>query len=147
VPVLVHNPQADFKDSLGMDISYGRTKLHGTSGWSSFANAAIKIGNDVWEIHGEDPPMINSMKLHLDLDDANGFAFPMSLGSFSLTVQQCGPHSCCHIIHLGKEFVDVEVESHWAKEFTGVVGLLGSYTYKTNLARDGTTVIEDPNEF
>jgi hypothetical protein len=150
--MLVHNPT--FKDGLGMDI-YGRTKLHGT--WSAFASAAVKIGDDVLEVHGADPPIINGITFHLDVEDGNEFAFPMSLGDFSMTVQQRGPHSRRHIIHLGdgerifinnfKEFVDVEIESPRPQEFTGSVGLLGSYTTGTNLARDGRTVIEDPDAF
>jgi hypothetical protein len=74
-----------------------------------------------------------------------------------LTVQRRGPHSRRFIIHLGdgerifinnfKEFVDVEIESPRAAEFAGSTGLLGSWNKGTKLARDGTTVLPDADQF
>jgi hypothetical protein len=150
--VMVDNP--DFKNGLGMYI-HARTTLHGT--WSAISSAVIKIGSDILEVHGEDLPMINDIEFPLDVEDGDEFAFPVFMGGYSLTVQQRGPHSRRFIIHLGegerifinnfKEFVDVEIESPRAEEFTGSVGLLGSYTTGSKLSRDGKTIIEDPDAF
>mmetsp|Transcript_58514 Transcript_58514/g.143148 ORF Transcript_58514/g.143148 Transcript_58514/m.143148 type:complete len:460 (-) Transcript_58514:999-2378(-) len=151
--MLIDNPS--FMEGLGMTV-HGRTKLHGT--WSAFASAAIKIGDDVLEVHGSNPAIINS-KQHLIEDIKYGaeHAYTTSVGGYSLTVQHLGPHSRHHIIHFGngekifinnfKEFVDFEVESPRSTEFAGSVGLLGSYNTGTKLARDGKTVIEDADEF
>jgi hypothetical protein len=79
------------------------------------------------------------------------------MAGFSLTVQLTGPNSRRHIIHFGngerifinnfKEFIDIEVESPRSNEFAGAVGLLGSYNTGKKMARDGMTIIEDPDMF
>ena len=150
--LLINNPS--FMDGVGMTV-HGRTKLHGS--WSAFEAAAIKIGDDVLEVHGESPPILNGIEYPVQEIERSEYNFPMKFGGYSLTAQYLGPHSRRHIIHFGngekifinnfKEFVDFEVESPHSSEFAGSVGLLGSYNTGTKLARDGTTVIDDADEF
>ena len=150
--VLINNPS--FMDGVGMTV-HGRTKLHGT--WSAFEGAAIKIGDDILEVHGESHPIVNGIEYPVHEIEGSEYNFPMKIGGYSLTAQYLGPHSRRHIIHFGngekilinnfKKFVDFEVESPRSTEFAGSLGLLGSYNTGTKLARDGTTVIDDADEF
>jgi len=131
---------------------YGRTKLHGT--WSSFSGVAIKMGDDVLEVHGSNFPLINGIAYPVPPQEyGSEFLFPTAMAGFSITVQQLGPNSRRHIIHMGngervfinnfKELVDFEVEGPRPEEFMGSSGLLGSYAFGGMLARDGKTVIKD----
>jgi hypothetical protein len=149
--LLVDNPS--FKGGVGMHI-HGRTKLHGM--WSAFSSVAIKMGEDVLEVHGSDAPLINGVQIPIaKLEYGSEFLFPLTLGGFSITVQNTGPTSRRHIVHMGngerifinnfKEFVDLEVESPREIDFLGAAGLMGNFKTGTNLARDGKTVIEDPD--
>jgi von Willebrand factor type D domain len=155
--VLIDNPF--FDHGLGMYV-HARTKFHDNENWSAFAGLAVKIGDDVLEVHGEDPPMINGREVMLDVENGKEFAFPMSIGGYSLTVQQLGPHSRHHIIHLGhgqkiviknfKEFVDFEVEEPQSHQFAGAIGLLGSFSHGNNAPRGdrmGKANIEDADAF
>ena len=116
------------------------------------------MGDDVIEVHGSENPLFNGVPFPIQTkSDGSEVAFPISMAGYSVTVQLTGPNSRRHIIHLGKgerifinnfkEFIDIEVESPRSKEFAGSVGLLGSYNTGKKLARDGVTVIEDPDEF
>lgn len=151
--VFVDNPS--FNDGTGMHI-HGRTKLHGS--WSAISSAAIKIGDDILEIHGGDQPLINGLEVSIPkMKDGSEYAFLVSIGGYSLTVQCLGPHSRHFVIHLGngerifinnfKEFVDVEIESPRAAEFAGSNGLMGSWNKGTKLGRDGETIIDDADAF
>mmetsp|Transcript_22483 Transcript_22483/g.53068 ORF Transcript_22483/g.53068 Transcript_22483/m.53068 type:complete len:227 (+) Transcript_22483:1271-1951(+) len=141
-------------DGLGMTV-HGRTKLHGS--WSAFSGAVIKIGDDVLEVHGESPPILNGIEYPVQEVEGSEFNFPVKIGGYSLTAQYLGPHSRRHIIHFGngekilinnfKDYVDFEVDSPHQQEFAGSVGLLGSYNTGTKLARDGKTVIDDADAF
>lgn len=149
--VFVDNP--DFMHGTGMHI-HGRTKLHGT--WSAISSGAIKIGDDVLEIHGEDQPLINGNVFLLNVEDGTESPLP-DLGGYSLTVQQRGPHSRRFIVHLGngerifinnfKEYVDIYVESPRSAEFAGSNGLMGSWNQGSMLGRDGETIFEDADAF
>jgi hypothetical protein len=150
---LADNP--DFKNGTGMHI-HGRTKLHGT--WSAFTSVAVKMGDDIIEVHGSDALLINGVAVPTALVDyGSEYLFPFTVTGFSVTVQNKGPNSRRHIIHLGngerlyinnfKEYVDFEAESPRQTDFMGTSGLLGNYNSGSRLGRDGKTVFEDPDAF
>ena len=135
---------------------HGRTKLYDT--WSAFSSVALRMGDDTFEIHGMDPPLINGVPIPLAaIEYGSEFLFPITIAGFSVTVQNKGPNSRRHIIHLGdgeriymnnfKHFVDLEVEGPRESDFMGSSGLLGNFNARANLARDGKTVIEDTDSF
>mmetsp|Transcript_47909 Transcript_47909/g.116541 ORF Transcript_47909/g.116541 Transcript_47909/m.116541 type:complete len:224 (+) Transcript_47909:268-939(+) len=133
-----------------------RTTNYGS--WSSTTSAAVKIGEDVLEVHGEDLALINGVEYPVPSIVGSEFNFPMTIGDYSLTVQILGPHTRRHIIHMGdgekiminnfKEFVDVEFFGEKAEDYDGAVGMLGAYSEGGSmLARDGKTVFEDADAF
>jgi hypothetical protein len=140
--VLVHNP--DFANGLGLHI-HGRTKIH--HAWSSFESAAVKIGDDVLEVHGQTEQWINGKE----------FEFPASIGGYSVTLQRPAPHVRRFIVHLGdgerlfiksfKEFLYIELEGTRTSDFAGTDGIFGSYESGHMVARDRETIISDPNAF
>jgi len=147
--VLVDNPT--FKTDVGMHI-HGRTKLHGS--WSAFSSVAVKMGEDVLEVHGSAAPFINGVELQVaPMEYGAEFLLPIKLSGFDVSVQNTGPNSRKYIIHLGngerifinnfKEFVDLDIENVQSSEFMGSSGLLGNFNAGTKLGRDGKTVIED----
>jgi len=147
--VLVDNPT--FKTDVGMHI-HGRTKLHGS--WSAFSSVAVKMGEDVLEVHGSAAPFINGVELPVaPMEYGAEFLLPIKLAGFDVSVQNTGPNSRKYIIHLGngerifinnfKEFVDLDIENVQSSEFMGSSGLLGNFNAGTKLGRDGKTVIED----
>jgi hypothetical protein len=147
---MVENP--GYKNGKGLYV-HTRTELFGS--WSAIVGAAVRIGDDILEVHGEDMALINGIEYPVPVDRyGTEFNYPMTIGGYSLTVQLFGPHSRRHIIHMGdgekiiltsfKQFVDVAFVGEKAEDFDGAVGLLGAYSQGgAMLARDGKTVIED----
>ena len=150
--VLVDN--AGYKDGKGLFI-HGRTALFGS--WSSLVSAAVKIGDDVIEVHGEDLALINGVEYTVPAVEGE-HAFPMTIGGYSLTVQILGPHSRRHIIHMGegekifidnfKEYVNVFLEKPRSNDFELATGMWGTFgKHGAMMARDGVTIIEDGDAF
>jgi hypothetical protein len=141
--VLVRN--REFADGLGMDI-HGRTKIH--RDWSAFESAAVRIGNDIFEVNGKTYHWVNGV--------ANA-ELPAVIGGYEVTLQSPAPHIRRFVIDLGKgekihvktfnDFVWVDVEGSRKEDFIGSYGLLGAYESGHEVARDGKTIITDPNVF
>jgi hypothetical protein len=139
--VLVRNH--GFADGLGMDIHI-RTKIH--NDWSAVESAAIKIGDEVFEISGRAGHWLNGVA------DPE---LPAFLGRFEVSVGQPGPNTRRFVVHLGngqkvrittfKEFVSVAFDD--LKDFEGSDGLLGAYETGYKVGRDGNTIINDWNTF
>jgi hypothetical protein len=140
--VLVQNP--NFGNGLGMHI-HGRTKIH--SDWSAFESAAIMIGDDILEIHGQNEQWINGVDIE----------FPAYIGGYSVTMQQPAKHIRRFIVHLGdgerifiktfKEFLYVEMEGSRTRDFAGTIGMLGSFESGHKVGRDHQTIMTDPTAF
>jgi hypothetical protein len=141
--VLVRN--RDFAGGLGMDI-HGRTKIH--RDWSAFESAAVRIGNDIFEVQG---------KMHHWVNGVANAELPVVIGGYEVTLESPAPHIRRFTIHLGKgekihvktfnDFVWVDVEDSRKEDFIGSYGLLGAYESGHEVARDGKTIITDPTVF
>jgi hypothetical protein len=150
--VLVDN--AGYKDGKGLFI-HGRTQLFGS--WSSLVSAAVMIGDDIMEVHGEDLALINGVECTIPAVEGEHL-FPMTIGGYSLTVQILGPHSRAHIIHMGdgekilinnfKGYVNVFLQHPKADDFALSTGMWGTFgPHGAMVARDGRTLIEDADTF
>jgi hypothetical protein len=151
--VTVQNP--GYKNGKGMHI-HARTTNFGS--WSATTSAAVKIGDDVLEVHGEDLALINGVEYPVPVIEGSEFNFPMTIGDYSLTVQILGPHTRRHIIHMGdgekifinnfKEFVDIEFLGVKAEDYDGAVGMLGAFSEGgAMVGRDGKTIFVDADAF
>jgi hypothetical protein len=139
--VLVSNP--DFADGLGMHI-HGRTKIH--HDWSAFESAAIKIGDDIFEVKG---------KTHWWNGEENA-ELPVFIGGYMVDRPTVSAHAARYVVHLGDgeriylksydEFLWVGVEGPKSKDFANTVGLLGTYG-GVKLARNGLDEMTDTNAF
>jgi hypothetical protein len=104
--VLVRNH--DFANGLGIDIHI-RTKIH--NDWSAVESAAIKIGDEVFEISGRAGHWLNGVA------DSE---LPALLGGFEVSLGKPGPNTRRFVVHLGdgqkirittfKEFLSVAIE-------------------------------------
>jgi hypothetical protein len=139
--VLVRNH--GFADGLGMDIHI-RTKIH--NDWSAVESAAIKIGDEVFEISGREGHWLNGVADPV---------LPAFLGRFEVSVGKPGPNTRRFVVHLGngqkvritsfKEFLSVAFDD--LKDFEGSDGLLGAFGSGYKVGRDGNTIINDWNTF
>jgi len=126
-----------------------RTKI--VRNWSYIDTAAIRIGNDILEVQGGDA----DVRKHWVNGEYQGEL--SAIGGFPVSYTK--PHSKGHsyTIDLGddhkievrtyKEFVRVDFQHPTMYLYGNTVGLLGHYGSGLMLARDGTTVIEDPIQF
>jgi hypothetical protein len=140
--VLVQNP--GFANGLGMHI-HGRTKIH--HDWSAFESAAIMIGDDILEVHGQNEQWINGADIE----------YPAFIGGYSVTMQQPAKHVRRFIVHLGdgervfiktfKDILYIEVEGSRTRDFAGADGMLGSFETGHMMGRDRQSMITDPNAF
>ncbi|CAB9504548.1 expressed unknown protein [Seminavis robusta] len=149
--VFSHAP--NFGNGIGLDI-HARTKIR--YAYSYILSASIRIGNEILEIAGWGDYILNGVGA-ADLTEATLEGYPIA--SIQLNKKQ---HS--FLIDLGgnvtlsintnKDIVSIKLnpgEGYRSPEmhewFGNSSGLMGSISSGKKLARDGVTVIEDPNEF
>jgi len=140
-----------FANGVGLDVQI-RTKI--VRFWSYIHTVAIRIGDDILEIHGspEDREIHYWFNFQYQADTTN-------IGGFPLTISSNGSHKRFFEIDLSskvpgqkivlssfKEFVSVDFKGSTAESFGNTVGMLGDYKSGKTLARDGVTVINDFNE-
>ena len=122
------------------------------------SSVAVKIGDDVLEVHGESSAMINGIEFPVQEVAGTEYPFPMKIGGYDLSVQIFGPHSRRFIIHMGdgekiqvsnfKYIVNVELKNPRSADFEGSVGIWGSYSqHGAMLARDGKTHLDGEDAF
>ena len=141
---LISNP--DFVDGLGLLVQI-RTKIRYT--YSYVEAAAIQIGDDVLEVASYGTYAWNGIS-NADLATA-------TLGGFPVTYQHQGENGHLFTIQVGtkeailvkvyKDMVGVKFEHPTVKNFEKSVGVLGSFLSGEKLARDGTSIMTDANEY
>lgn len=141
--VLMNAPS--FHDGLGLQVQI-RTKIR--HGYSYIESAAIKIGGDVLVVSSFGEYAFNSV------DSA---VLPAAMGGLPLSyVQQDERNSLFRVatkdtealvIKTFKDMVSVNLNGTHAEDFGDSVGILGSFASGVKLARDGSTVLQDPNAF
>jgi hypothetical protein len=141
--VLLHS--SDFGAGLGLDVHI-RTKLR--RDMSYISAAVLRMGTDVLEVESQGVYYLNGVAGAELPDEFSGFAF--------LHTQ---PTNKQHVfeVYMGgrervklktyKDFVSVLIEQGQSKNFGDCVGLMGDFGNGRMLARDGNTVLDDPNAF
>ena len=150
--ILIRND--DFADGVGMHI-HGRTKIH--HAWSAFESAAVQIGNDILEVQGKGKDDKSEDKANHLINGKANAKLPAFIGGYTVTMGSPAPHIRHYVVHLGdgemihiktfNEFVWIEVKGPRNEDFIGSHGLLGSFENGHMVARDGKTIVTDPNEF
>lgn len=140
--VLVDHPT--FKNGLGVTIHARTTRRYN---YSFISSAVIKIGEDILEVFGFGGYIYNGV---------SAADTPVSLGDFSLTHTTIEDKNI-HIFEIAlggeekvvlrtyKDIVGVKILN--GKSFSNSVGLMGEFGTGKMLARDGQTILDDPNEF
>jgi len=136
-----------FFDGKGLRVAI-RTKI--VRNWSFIDTAALQIGNDILEVQGGADVQnywVNG-KYQADLEQ---------FSDFSVTYKKPHSHGHLYTIALGsgdtievrtyRDFVRVDFKNPTMKLYGKTVGLLGDFFTGKKLARDGTTVLEDPIQF
>jgi hypothetical protein len=157
--VFLENP--DFHHGLGMDI-HMRTKLR--RNWSFVERLAVRIGSDILEVQGgvdESLYWING-KQGPALPETIGIGVPpvelaATLGGFPMNYKRANAkqrvfkvfldHDQIIEVRTYKDFVTVDIHNGSEEDFVNSRGLSGNYLTGHKLARDFTTVIEDPIQF
>jgi len=155
--VWLKNPK--FRNGLGMDI-HMRTARMGM--WSYVSNAAIRIGEDIFEIVGgeveknfwingvaKETAEISNTELQMELAS--------TISGFPIYFKETSSKQREFVIDLGeselivfktwKSFVSVQVQKAKHNDFKNSVGLVGSFPQGTKLARDNISVVGEADAF
>lgn len=111
-------------------------------------SAAIRIGNDILEVASWGQYMLNGI---------SNAELPNAVGSFQVEHSKLNEKQHLFKIQLnGGESVEVKTFKDWVsvmvggvtkKNFQTSTGLMGEFETGRMLARDNSTIVEDPNEF
>ena len=141
--VYIQAPTVDLEIHMRTTIRYD---------YSFISSAAIRIGNETLQVNGFGDYMVSGV-LEADLSHATLGGYSISnvmsnkkMHKFEIALGGPGDNDKI-LIKTCKDWVSVAVHSHSKKLFGDSVGLLGSFITGKRLARDGSTVLEDPNEF
>lgn len=154
--VLIDNP--GFANGLGMTVHI-RTKIN--TWWSFIETAVIRIGNDTLEVIGGDHNHGNRYWINGergDQDLAETHTFKGKMAGFDLHFRQITKKQRRFYMdfdHKGdavsietfKDLVRVNIKATSSEQFKESVGIMGPYPQGTKVARDGTTVLSDPDVF
>jgi len=147
---LVMLSNENFENSFGMEIHIRTKKMHM---WSYISVLAIRIGNSILEVIGENGgSYIMNGIVHQGKDDDlmmfSGYpiiyskknkkqqTFKLNLGNLEAIV-----------IKTWNSFVSVHFENPKSEHFEDSTGLMGSFPDGVLLARDNLTIIDDANRF
>jgi hypothetical protein len=147
--VLIHSES--FESGKGLDIHI-RTKIR--RDFSYISSAVLRIGEDILEVASKGVYFLNGVA---SADLPSEFSGLSEFAGFAFSHTQPIEHQHVFDVHLFgqqhiilktyKDFVAVTIEQGNKERFGDSVGLMGSHYNGNMLARDGRTVIEDPNSF
>jgi len=155
---LVLAKDAEFADGLGLDVQI-RTKL--VRYWSYIKNAAIRIGEDILEVQGSSDEIDQEASNYWINFEHQGKAatiggFPLTLFDdkvplhpkrrFEIDLSSKYPGQKV-VISTFKEFVKVDFINASSEAYGNAVGMLGDFKTGKTFGRDGSTVMDDFNEF
>jgi len=161
--VLLENPY--FNGGLGMDIHVRSKKMFQ---WSYISSAALRIGDDIFEVRGnKDDVNGNSFWINGFASDSADIGeaakqekqlllqhtlsgYPISYAwvtkkqrEFTIDLHR----SQKIIFKIWNKFVRVDLVGAKASDFGRSLGLMGTYGKGIMVARDRTTILNDPEEF
>jgi len=154
--MLLSNPK--FNDNLGMDI-YIRSKK--TKQWSFISTAVIRIGVETFEVSGRkdgDAYWVNGIEGDVEGDDIL-WDERTNIAGYPIKYQRVHSIQREYVINLGesnekiifktwKDFVRVDVVNPRDEDFTGSMGLIGSYPDGTIVGRfNPLSSMKDRNAF
>jgi cysteine-rich repeat protein len=137
-----------FQSGLGLDIHIRTQMSPRHSDMSYISSAAIRIGTDILEVESQGVYYLNG---------EYGADLPNKFSGFAFSHTQ--PTDKQHVFELylgGREriklktyddFVSVLIEQGQIEHFGDSVGLMGDFGKGRMLARDGKTVLNNPNDF
>jgi hypothetical protein len=148
--VLLQNP--GFENGLGMDIHIRTEQL---KQFSYVSSAVVRIGSDTLEVMGGNEECSNWInRQDIDILDEGIVGF---LSGYPIVYEKLNSKQYEYTVKIGKDraivlttfkkFVRVRIEGGTKENFVGSLGLMGSYGAGKMVARDGSTILEDPNAF
>lgn len=134
-----------FQDNLGLKVVIRTTARFE---YSFISQTVLKIGTDTLEVASYGDYSVNGV---------TSAAMPNMLSGFPIAHTKVNKKKHVFRVDLGpgedvtistfKDLVSVSFDSASSADFHGSVGLMGEFGTGKKLARDGKTIIEDPNEF
>jgi hypothetical protein len=159
--VMIRNPK--FDNSHGLDLHVRTEQLKPDGQYSYVSDVALRIGDDILEVKNDGSFYFNG-SAEAVLPPTMGGGFPLAKKETNDKCFKIGENSHCSSVLI----FSVEIGSHEEKieikamknmlhidisgrsdNFEGSAGLMGTYGRKGHgrIARDGTTVLHDANEF
>jgi hypothetical protein len=141
--VLLHS--SEFGSGLGLDVHI-RTKLRRDMAYIS--GATVRIGKDILEVDSQGVYYFNRKVGAALPDEFSGFAFSHTQPTDKQHVFEVDLGGGEKInVKTYKDFVSILIEEGQLKNFGDSVGLMGDFGQGRMIARDGTTVLDDANDF
>lgn len=150
--VLLQNPT--FQNNLGMAIHIRTTR---TRMWSYVSSAAVKIGDETFEVKGGKDSNDYWINYHKGDDKIETSMLSKSIAGYPINFKQVSEKSREFQIDLGmgsaivigtwNAFVSVKIRGGRSEDFEDSLGLMGTYGKGLKMARDGATTIDDNNAF
>jgi len=151
--VLVHVER--FGKGIGMDIHIRSKKM---KMWSFVASVAVCIDKDIFEVIGGKEPKVFTNGIEGKMKNTKDeISLTTTIAGFPVHRINKSKKGEKFAINLGNNeklvistwhfFVSVSFENARSETFGDSVGLLGSFSGGMKLARDGTTIITDLNEY
>jgi hypothetical protein len=136
---------SSFGSGLGLDVHI-RTQVR--RGMSFISSAVLRIGTDVLEVASQGAYYLNGVA---------GADLPAEFSGFQFSHTQPADQQHVFDVYLGgrerikiktfKDFVSVLIEQGQHENFGDSVGLMGDFEMGQMIARDGETVLDDPNAY
>jgi hypothetical protein len=130
---------------LGLDVHI-RTKMR--RDMSYISAAVLRMGTDTLEVESQGVYYLNGVAGAELPDDFSGFAFSHTQPTDKQHVFEVLLGGRERVkLKTYKDFVSVLIEQGESKHFLDSVGLMGDFVQGRMLARDGKTILDDPNAY
>jgi len=143
-----------FLNGAGLDIHIRNERMRM---WSFIKTAAIRIGEDVFEVMGGKDGKFYFNGVEGKADNLEINEEVANISGYPVVLKTMNEKSCEFVIDLGtneaitlktwNSFVTVNIQRPRVEHFRGSLGLLGHFPTGRKVARDGKTILNDLNEF